>query len=335
MLFTILILIAAALVIYFSCELFVNSIEWVGRKFNICHSAVGTVLAAFGTALPESVVTFIAVVFGTTEAQKDIGVGAALGGPLVLGTLAYSVVGLGILLYLRKNKDLTLSDLAIDKKKLSRDQLWFLLIFLFKMALGFVIFAAKPWTGLLFVIAYAIYCYKEIGAGQEDGEEELCPLMFCPNDDCPSTFKTLLQTFIALFFIFAGSHVFVDQLAVISDQLGFAPHFVSLLLSPVATELPEILNALIWIRQGKIMLALGNVSGAMMIQATIPSALGIFFTPWLFDSYLALAGAITILSISYLWLTLRKNTFSARQLATAGLFYGAFAGGVVLLSITK
>ena len=44
-------------------------------------------LAAFGTALPESVVTFVAVVFGTTPAAKDIGVGAALGGPLVLAVV--------------------------------------------------------------------------------------------------------------------------------------------------------------------------------------------------------------------------------------------------------
>jgi cation:H+ antiporter len=34
------------------------------------------VLAAFGTALPESVVTFVAVAFGDSAAQKDIGVGA-------------------------------------------------------------------------------------------------------------------------------------------------------------------------------------------------------------------------------------------------------------------
>lgn len=53
----------------------------------------------------------------------------------------------------------------------------------------------------------------------------------------------------------------------------------ALLLSLVATELPETLNPVIWVRQGKVALALGNISGAMMIQATIPSALGIFFTP--------------------------------------------------------
>ncbi|MDR3585528.1 MAG: hypothetical protein P4L59_09405 [Desulfosporosinus sp.] len=73
-------LIISAIMIYLSCELFVNAIEWVGLKFNISKNAVGTILAAFGTALPESVVTFIAVVFGANANEKDIGVGAALGG---------------------------------------------------------------------------------------------------------------------------------------------------------------------------------------------------------------------------------------------------------------
>ena len=50
-------------------------------------------LAAIGTALPESVVTFVAVVFGDSPERKDIGVGAAMGGPLVLSTLAYATIG--------------------------------------------------------------------------------------------------------------------------------------------------------------------------------------------------------------------------------------------------
>ena len=109
MIITILIMLVAALLIYFSCELFVNAIEWVGKAFNISQNAVGTVLAAFGTALPESVVTFIAVVFGANSSQKDIGVGAALGGPLVLSTLAYAVVGISIIIFpTNENLEVTL-----------------------------------------------------------------------------------------------------------------------------------------------------------------------------------------------------------------------------------
>src|ERR1700761_2069722 len=85
-------------IIYLSCEYFVNGVEWVGRRLNLGSTTTGTVLAAFGTALPESAVTFVAVVFGRDAAQKNVGVGAAVGGPLVLSTISYAVVGLVLFL---------------------------------------------------------------------------------------------------------------------------------------------------------------------------------------------------------------------------------------------
>ena len=93
MILTFALLLGSAVIIYLACEFFVNGVEWVGHRFGVSRTAVGTVLAAFGTALPESVVTLVAVVFGKTPDAKDIGVGAALGGPLALSTLAYAVVG--------------------------------------------------------------------------------------------------------------------------------------------------------------------------------------------------------------------------------------------------
>src|ERR1700738_2982283 len=91
-------LLLSAACVYWACEYFVNGVEWFGRKAGVSQNAVGTVLAAFGTALPESVVTFVAVVFGHDAAAKSIGVGTALGGPLVLATIAYPVVGIMLLL---------------------------------------------------------------------------------------------------------------------------------------------------------------------------------------------------------------------------------------------
>ena len=95
--------------------------------------------------------------------------------------------------------------------------------------------------------------------------------------------------------IYTASHVFVGQLNAIGPWLGIPSTVVALLLSPVATELPETLNAVIWIRQGKHRLALSNISGSMMIQATVPTALGLLFTSWLFDGALTIAAAVTAL----------------------------------------
>lgn len=323
MLLTCLTLVLAIIIIYYSCELFVNGIEWVGQKFNISQCAIGTVLAAFGTALPESVVTLVAVAFNGTSEQKDIGVGAAMGGPLVLGTIAYAVVGLCIILF-RKRRDLG-TDIDIDSKKLCTDQLWFLSIFVFKVLLGFLVFNGKAFTALFFLAAYALYFKKEMSAECILPQEDLEPLKFKPHESDPALSWVLGQTIFSLILISASSHLFVKNLELISALWNVPPLVVSLLLSPLATELPEILNAVIWVRQGKETLALGNISGSMMIQATVPSALGIYFTPWLFDRHLLVAGVVTLVSIIYLLLTLKNNKLSPHRLVYAGLFYLIFA----------
>jgi cation:H+ antiporter len=321
-------LLVSAGFIYGACEYFVNGVEWVGRKIGVSQNAVGTVLASFGTALPESVVTFVAVVFGRDATAKSIGVGAALGGPLVLATIAYPVVGL--MLWITR-PDARRHAIDVNVQRLGRDQSWFLLIFLLKIALGFAAFAIKPWLGWAFLAAYAVYTWMEMRHEDDLSEGEPEPLKFQPKKTLPNTALAVLQTLLALVAIFAASHVFVTQLAVVGPWLGIPSTVVALLLSPIATELPETMNAIIWIRQGKHRLALANISGAMMIQATIPTALGLFFTPWLFDGALALAAGITAFAIMGLMILLRRNALTPIRLALFAIFYLIFSLGVMIV----
>lgn len=314
--------------IYAACEYFVNGIEWLGRKFRLDATATGTVLAAFGTALPESAVTFIAVVLGHTPEQRDIGVGAALGGPLVLGTIAYAVVGVALWSN-RRRLQRESAMVKVDSVRLARDQRWFLSIFVVKCALGLVAFALKPWLGVLFLAAYALYVWRELRTGDTSPEEEaLEPLKFQPGAANPALWRVLAQSGLALAVIAIASRVFVTQIEVIGLALGLSAHIVALVLSPVATELPETVNALIWVRQGKERLALANISGAMMIQATIPSSLALFFTPWLFDAPLIVAGALTTVAVAYLWWLFQRGHVNARWLVPVGLLYALFAAFV-------
>jgi len=332
MILTLALLLVSAVVIYLACEFFVNGVEWVGHRFGVSRTAVGTVLAAFGTALPESVVTLVAVVFGKTPDAKDIGVGAALGGPLALSTLAYAVVGAMFLLERAHHRKKIVQEFSTES--LAHDQAWFLGVFVFKVALGLVAFAWKPWLGWLFLAAYALYVWRELqGEGIEDPScagFEFEPLKLMPRVEHPATAWAVLQTGGALVVIFFASQLFVHQLEAVGPWLGLSPQLVALLLSPVATELPEILNAVIWVRQGKTALALGNISGAMMIQATVPSALGIFFTPWLLDAPLLWGAAITMVAIVAMLVLLKWHALTARRLFAMAALYAVFALGVGL-----
>ncbi|MGW8473424.1 sodium:calcium antiporter [Streptomyces sp. NPDC055898] len=331
--------------IYLACEWFVNAVEWLGERLNVGKMAVGTILAAFGTALPESVVTLVAVTTGATEEARNIGVGAAMGGPLALATVAYGVTGGMLLLKRRKERSLVLATTGRpadgpdgvealgdekDMKRLAKDQKWFLPIFIVKVALGLVAFAFKPALGLLFFGAYAVYFWREIRSG-DDGEEdeELDPLKLQPQAATPATWAVVVQTLATLVVIFFASQLFVKQLDAIGPMLGLSAAVTALLLSPIATELPEIMNAIIWVRQGKTKLALANISGAMMIQATVPSGLGLLFTSWKFDGALLWAGLITMAAIVYLLVTMRAHKLTLGRLAVAALFYVVFGLGLV------
>ncbi|MEU8646107.1 sodium:calcium antiporter [Streptomyces sp. NPDC048674] len=337
-------LIVCAVAIYLSCEWFVNAVEWLGERLNVGKMAVGTILAAFGTALPESVVTLVAVTTGATDEAKDIGVGAAMGGPLALSTIAYGVTGAMLMLKRRReriaagpgatpagarNKEALGS--AADMKRLAKDQKWFLPIFAVKVALGLVAFAFKPVLGLLFFAAYAVYFWREIRGGDDDEDEgpDLEPLKFQPRAASPSTWAVAAQTALTLVVIFFASQLFVKQLDAIGPMLGLSAAVTALLLSPVATELPEIMNAVIWVRQGKTQLALANISGAMMIQATVPSGLGLLFTRWDFDAALLWSGLITMAAIVYLLMTMRGHRLTPARLTVAAGFYVVFALGLI------
>ncbi|MGH8158164.1 MAG: sodium:calcium antiporter [Rhodanobacter sp.] len=330
MLLTLCLFLGSAGVIYLACEYFVNGVEWFGRKLDLGATATGTVLAAFGTALPESAVTFVAVVFGKTPEARDIGVGAALGGPLVLATIAYAVVGVALWFNSRRLKRPDRL-IRVDHRRLARDQLWFLAIFVVKVGLGLVAFAIKPWLGVLFLAAYAMYVWREIRSSDSVPEEEeiLEPLKLRPQQVDPALRWVVTQTVAALVVIAAASRLFVSQLEAIGIAFALPPRLVALVLSPVATELPETINALIWVRQGKERLALANISGAMMIQATIPSSLALFATPWLFDAPLIVAGVVTAIAIVYLWWLFQRGRVDARRLLPVGLLYGVFVAFVV------
>ena len=335
MILTFVYLLAAAAVIYLACEAFVNGVEWLGMKLGLTQTVTGTLLAAFGTALPESVVTLVASAFGHTPAQKDIGVGAALGGPLVLSTIAYGVTAFMLLASAQRLGRGTNPVVEVENARLRHDQLWFLAIFVVKVALGLVVFAWKPLMGFAFLAAYGAYTLKELRSeGCAPAEiDDMEPLKLRPREENPSIGWAALQTLIALAVIFVASHFFVQQLETLAIHFGMSAELTALLLSPVATELPETMNAVIWVRQGKERLALANISGAMMIQATVPTAFGLFWTPWLLQPPLLAAAGVTMVSILYLQWIFRGDHVRSRALVRVAWLYPVFAAIVIVQAL--
>ncbi|MBY0420677.1 MAG: hypothetical protein K2Q06_00130 [Parvularculaceae bacterium] len=318
----------AAGLIFLSAEVFVNGVEHLGRKLSFGATATGTILAAFGTALPESVVTLVAAVFAKSDAERELAVGAAVGGPLALATIAYATVGVTLLVAGRA----LAAGPSATWRRLSVDQAWFLGLFAAKIGLGLVVFSGKPWCGIVFLLAYAVYVRREMTQADDLEALEPAPLFLAPRRGLdPSTAAVVLQTALAVGVIFFASRLFVGRLETLSPALGLSPQLTALLLSPIATELPETMNAIIWARQGKARLALANISGAMMIQASVPTAIGLFFTPWRLAPESLLAAGATAASILVLFFAFRSGRVTRARLAGVGLLYVAFVAALFVM----
>ena len=125
--------------------------------------------------------------------------------------------------------------------------------------------------------------------------------------------------------IVLGAEIFVHEVQRLSETLGAAPLVVSLLITPIATELPEKFNSVLWIRQKKDTLALGNITGAMVFQSTFPVSIGLVFTTWQLTETGLVSGVLALFSGTVFYLTLRfRHALKWWSLAGAGSAYAAY-----------
>lgn len=308
-----------------SAELFTNGIEWLGKRLNLSEGAVGSILAAVGTALPETLVPVIAILFGTGEATTEIGIGAILGAPFMLGTLAMFVTGLAALLFYRRRRTIRIRS---DYHLMSRDLGFFLSCYSLAILAGF---SGERWikqgvAGCL-VLGYMLYVYLTLQGGQATGESELNPLVFARRSHFPRFRIILTQVVVALIGIVVGAEFFVEAINQLAIDFAISPLILSMIITPIATELPEKFNSVIWMRKSKDTLALGNITGAMVFQSSIIPAIGIALTPWTFTlgSPHVFNAGLALISAGLLWLLLKiRKRINALHLLGCGVFYLTF-----------
>ncbi len=342
----ILILLVSLVVILMGAELFTNGIEWFGRKLGLGEGAVGSVLAAVGTALPETLIPIIAIVFATGAGSHEVGVGAILGAPFMLSTLAMFVTGIGVLAFRRRRASGTA--LVVDTGVLAHDLRYFFVGY--GLAIGAAFLPADLSVGrwlvaIVLIGLYAWYVKGHLQADATEHAEDLAPLRFHRLDgrgrrrdpDIPRLGIVTVQVLAAVGFIIVGAVFFIDAVEHVATTLGVSQVLLALVIAPIATELPEKFNSIIWVRQNKDTLALGNITGAMVFQSMIPTTVGIILAAetWTVGegSYTAWASAaIALVATAVIFIpAYRRGTLDARHLLVGGLVYLGYLGFVVAL----
>ncbi len=277
-----LLLLASFAIVLAGALLFTNAIEWIGHRLNVGEGAVGSLLAAVGTAMPETLIAIVALL-DATEGSEDVAIGAIVGAPFLLGTLAMGLVGLFAYLYRDKRKQGI--ELKAHRPTLERDLLFFLALF---AAGGLLAWgppaAVRVPVGIAFLVAYVFYIRLTLrGGGDVQDEETLNPLIFerrGEHREDPALLLCVIQLLVGLGAMVGGAHLFVEELLHFAESIGVEALVLALILAPLATELPEKVNSFFWVREGKDALALGNITGAMVFQSMIPVGIGLIFTDW-------------------------------------------------------
>ena len=361
----IVLLVVALGLILVGAELFTNGIEWFGNRLNLAEGAVGSVLAGIATALPETLIPVIAILgpvltgHGAPD-SAEIGVGAILGAPFMLATLAMFVTGTAILVFSRGGRRSV--EVNVTRHVLLRDLAFFAGAYGVVVGSAFLPGNLSPLRWLIaggLLVTYAAYVRahftdESAPSGETSlnrlhatrlqprravDEIELLPHVHAAGEpgSAPRLRIIIGQVIVALGLIVLGAQVFVGAVEDLASVVGIDPRILALIIAPVATELPEQSNSVLWVRAGKDTLAMGNITGAMVFQSCLPTILALLFTEWSFGPQNALAFAsagAAFVSIALIFgLMLRRGRLSAWALLLGGPIYAAYVLAALLLPV--
>lgn len=325
-------LLGMLVVILIAAEIFTNALEHLGERLGISEGVTGSLFAAVGTAMPESIVPILAIfgADGDLAVREEIGVGAILGAPLMLSTLSLCLMACSVL----KQRGFH-GRLTPEKTGLTRDLNFFLLAF--GIAAGAMFLPHEPRYlmnihvvfGISLILVYFIYVLLTLRVSaqlvREGHHTEAHSELFLCRLRLPDHWIVIfLQLALGLGLLIGGAEGFIHGVEVISHDFGLSALLLSLLLVPIATELPEKVNSILWIRRRKDTLAFGNITGAMVFQGTMLPAMGILLTPWDLRPEVLTGVLISYLAALWLRLALRKGHLRVWQLGVNGALYLAY-----------
>lgn len=339
MLYELLVLGFYLVVIIAAAEVFTNAIEALGAKLKFSEGVTGSIFAAVGTALPETMVPLVAIFGGNSaHVSEEVGVGAILGAPFMLSTLAMFLMGLSAWHFRKRRPS---ADVAPERSGFKRDMEFFLFAFILSFLVAFTPHEyrlVRLFVCFVLVLTYFYYVLETVKASAElvkDGHStESTKGLYLSLILKEHMGTVLIQLLFALGLIVLGARGFVHGVEALSEILHMPIIALSLLIVPIATELPEKINSILWIRNGKDTMAMGNITGAMVFQGSLLPAIGIFLTPWTLNTTVLTSCIITI--ISALWLYLMAVKFKRLNpfyFILNGVCYSAFVLIVVFMLI--
>lgn len=322
-------LVLALIVVFLAAEVFTNALEHLGERMGVSEGVTGSIFAAVGTAMPETIIPIVAIIAGGASEviNHEVGLGAILGAPFMLATLSIGLMG-----WFAGRKRGWNTVLTPEASGLKRDLSVFLVGYLLVIAAALLPEdwqQAKVGFALSLFLVYFLYLLATIKASRQLVDEghgtEADHGLYAARLLGDSTPVAVIQLIAGLMVLVVGAKMFVHGVELATTVFGVSALVISLLIIPIATELPEKVNSILWVRKGRDTLALGNITGAMVFQGTVIPAAAMMLMPWNLQAGPAVAAIIlALLGNGWLWYLSSSGRLTGRFLSMGMLLYAAF-----------
>jgi len=237
LLLNILILIFSLWALIKGANIFINQASAIARKYRIPEFLIGITVVAFGTSLPEFIISLVSTVQGNTTMTVSNIVGSCIAN---IGFILAITAMFGAIKIHKSNLkfDIPLSVASV-------------LIFLF------VLFLSKGqlnwWLGIMLLVIFTLYFFvvyrkeKKQDTGYVVGRRtKISPLLLL----------------LGLILIGAGGKYAVDSTLDVARLVGISEGFAGFTILSIGSSLPELIVSITALRKGKDELSLGNIIGS-------------------------------------------------------------------------
>jgi len=232
---------AGTVLLYYGADFLILGSKSIASKFKIPPIVVGITLVAFGTSLPELIVSIIAILKG----ESGMVIGNIVGSNIANIGLVLAVTAIFV-------------PIVFSFKKISFD-IYFLIIITFLPILFIYLGDLVLWQGICFLLLLGGYCWYLFNKDHEYEDDN--------SDGNLSHGLTIsLKIILGIIGLGLGAHVFVLGAKGIAIALGVSSLVIGMSIVALGTSLPELAASIAAAKHGETGLIIGNIIGSNIMN---------------------------------------------------------------------
>lgn len=253
----------------------------VAERFNISRYAIGFIVVAFISILPETVISISSALKGMPE----FGLGTLFGSNVADLTLIFAIMTI-----------VAGRRLKVESKMLKNVKYYPFLVML-PIIFGLNGHYSRI-EGVALIAAGLFFYYQIFKAGTGPSKAYHA---------AHGKFKDSIILLLAMVILLVGAHFTVNSAAEIADALKVSPVLIGMLVVGLGTTLPELFYSLKAIRKREDGLAIGDILGTVMADATIVVGVVACISPFFFPAKIIYVTGMFMVIAAFFLLRLMKT----------------------------